>query len=389
MKKNNLTAILKFLIYFLFIVFPLGQLVRINTSIPELVIYPQDILVFLVGVVWFLNNGCKKILKKDLFGKQLFAFLAIAFFSLLVNYNKYGLFQLLVSSLYLLRLSFYSLLYFVFRDIKKKKFLYYLFFSIFVSAVLGLIQYFFWPDFTYMEALGWDPHLKRLVGTWFDPGFTSIIYVLGILLVLNLFEKNHYLLYFFFTIVYSALALTYARSGYVAYITAVILFALLKKNYKMIFVLLTLSILTLVILPKPPDTEGVKLARQATIWSRINSIQNGLIIAEKQPLFGIGFNALRYVKKEFGFIKQDWRNSHSGAGIDNSIIFILATTGVTGLISYSRFYLTSLKKSFYSKKYKKLLIPVLTAILLHSLINNTLFYAPVMLLLFFFLSFLD
>jgi len=59
-----------------------------------------------------------------------------------------------------------------------------------------------------------------------------------------------------------------------------------------------------------------------------------LRIIKDNPLFGVGFNSLRFMKRDYGFLNQDWQESHSGAGVDSSVLFVWATTGVFGLGIY-------------------------------------------------------
>ena len=155
-----------------------------------------------------------------------------------------------------------------------------------------------------------------------------------------------------------ALLLTYSRSSYLAFLVIIVFH--LRRRKLLLLVACSLWLVALLSLPRPGG-EGVKLERLFSITNRLDSMQQGLRLFTQHPVFGVGFNLLRY--------QQNNLVSHSGAGIYNSFIFLLATTGLPGLLAY----LWLLKRQLKSNAY--FLVPILV----HSLFNNTLFYAPVML----------
>ena len=125
--------------------------------------------------------------------------------------------------------------------------------------------------------------------------------------------------------------------------------------------------MTILLLPRPGG-EGVRLERTTSSLARLENWKKGLEIIKDQPLFGVGFNTLRYAQKDYGFLTSNWRKTHAGAGLDSSLLFVWATTGLTGLIVFLYF----LKGVF---KTKSLVIKAsLLALIAHSFFNNTLFY---------------
>jgi len=376
--------ILFYLLFFLLIIYPLGQLtlLPVNFGLIEVNFYLVDIVAGLIVIVWSLNKiiAGKFKLKKDLLIHPIIAFASTALFSLLLNINFLNWEKFLVSSFYLVRWVVFAGFYFVVKDIVKEnkfKLAQFNFKDLFLlssmaGVVFGLVQYLFFPDIRSLIALGWDPHYYRIVGTFLDPSFIGCLYVFILVYILVKFKKVNFL----FVITYLALALTYSRSSYLAYLAAMAVFAFFKKRPKFFVKILAIGILTVLVLPRPGG-EGVYLRRQSTVWARFNNWKNTLQIIKDRPVFGVGFNSLRYVKKRYDFLSDDWRQSHSGAGADCSLLFVWATTGVTGLISYLwllyRMYLLGIKK-------KPVLIPaVLTALIVHSFFNNTLFYNWLML----------
>lgn len=249
---------------------------------------------------------------------------------------------------YLVRFLAYSLL-FNFKIDKR----YLLFFS---SAVAGFgwLQYLLVPDTRFLLALNWDDHYYRLISTLFDPNFTGIILVLGLVLTYFSYPRSWplYLLHL------TALLLTYSRSSYLALFASIMAVAIFKKQFKIIL-LIFLFTFFLFFLPRPGG-EGVKLERLFSIEQRFDSYGEGIRLWLKSPVFGLGFNTLRYYRGD--------SDSHAAAGLDSSLLFVLTTTGVVGFLAY-----LNLLKSLWKKN---LLLRVsLAALLVHSLFVNSLFYA--------------
>jgi O-antigen ligase len=146
--------------------------------------------------------------------------------------------------------------------------------------------------------------------------------------------------------------------------------------------------LTVLILPRPAG-EGVKLERQSTVLSRYQNWQQGLLVARDHPLLGVGFNLYRYSARDYGFLdKLRWQYSHAGAGVDNSLIFVLATTGISGLLAFA-YLLFSWLKWGLEGKVRLVFAAVLGATLVHGFFNNTLFYSFVMLQIWVILGFIE
>lgn len=370
----------KYLFYLLLIVFPLGQLTRIELG-NGVNFYWHDLIVFFLLLSWVI----KKAINKEKFyfpklTKPILGFICIACFSFLLAFPYRQNRELIIAGLYLLRWIVYSGIYFVLVDLYRfrikcgmtKNNL--LIISGVIAAVLGLLQYIFFPDIRPLTMFDWDPHYYRVVGTYLDPGYTGMIYVLTlILLVPRLWRKSRKKVEIFaFLIVYIALALTYARSAYLAYLTAMAVISWYKKSVKFFSTVLIIAILTVFLLPRPGG-EGVKLERQSTVLARINNWSQTIKIGFNNPLFGVGFNTYRYVQRDYGFLsKENWQKTHSGAGADSSLLFLFATTGIVGLMSF----IWLMRKMMV--KGQLVLIASGTALLVHSFFNNSLFYVWIM-----------
>jgi len=83
---------------------------------------------------------------------------------------------------------------------------------------------------------------------------------------------------------------------------------------------------------------------------------------------------------------MNWLTTHAGAGVSNSYLFVLATTGIAGFLLFL-FFLYFLFKILFERKKQGIAladfaIAALIGILVHSLFDNTFFYPFTMLWLF-------
>lgn len=349
-----------------FSLFPFGQLTKIPLGIPEVNLYLTDIIVGVLGVLGILGTIRKRRPLPPLFKPMVF-FLLIAGFSLAVNIFRFQPREIIIASLYLVRLitytGFYLILYRFRKLINYKKCL---IISGMVIAVFGLAQYLVMPNMTSLAIFEWDPHYYRLVGTFLDPGFTGIILVLTlILLVTSQLDAKRYFLY---AISYATLALTYSRASYLAFLVSMTVISLKRKSLKFFLTIIFIIFITIIVLPRKSGGEGIRLERTASAQARIGNWQQAWSIFQNHPLFGVGFNTYRYAQKNAGLIDDKWQVSHAGAGADSSLLFVLATTGIIGLAGYIWF----LAKVIGYRK--TVVVASIAALLVHSLFLNSLFY---------------
>jgi len=370
MKKIALNKLI-----FLFIIFiVLGQLPgffldRIFTL--PFTIHPLD---FFLVVFAFL--GLKKIRKPiPLWIKAGLSFLVIGLFSLIlysiVN-NELVIFR---SLFYLLRyFAFLFSIYFFFKEREDKNLLNLVGLAGIGVAILGWMQYFLSPDIRVLKIYGWDDHLFRLVGSYLDPAFTGIILVLVLLIFVNQYFKTKSKIYIV-AITFLALTVlfTYSRSSYLALFSGLFTFVLSTKYKKILIIILFLVLIPF--LPRP-SSEGVKLERLHSIYLKIENSKYGLSIVNENPLFGIGLNNVCNVKVE-NF--KDSFVSNSCSGLDNSILFILVTTGVVGLVLFADFILHIYRST--SQRYRALILSIGAALSVHTMFTNTIFYVGVLSLL--------
>ncbi|KKP40729.1 hypothetical protein A2130_04075 [Candidatus Woesebacteria bacterium GWC2_33_12] len=332
MDKIIFTAIL--------IVFPFGQLVKWNG------INLFDVLVLILAVLTFFKKA-----KYPKWYRYFIYFILAGLFSLVVNYKLTEI----KSVLYLVRLLSYSYVaIYVANFVKKKLAISYWLLAVSVAgATFGWLQYLFLPDVRFLKFFGWDDHLYRMVGTFFDPTYLALIILLGI--IIAVFTKKTKTFYFLLI----SLAFTYSRATYLA----LGLFLVYKRKFLAILVF----VITVFLLPKMLS-EGTNFGRVVSNQNKILNYVETIKVVKKSPAIGVGFNNFCLAREN---VDPD---SHSCFGSDSSLLLILATTGVVGFILFLNFVLHLPNSS--------VLISSFLLVLVHSMFANSLFYPHIMFWLF-------
>ena len=250
-----------------------------------------------------------------------------------------------------------------------------------LTAIFGWLQYVYIPDVRWLFVWGWDDHLYRLVGTFLDPGFMSLFMAFGGIMAMDKYSKEKKKVYIFlFLFFLMTLAFTYSRAGFIALFAGLFYF-FSKGKLRLFSFIFVLFILIVLLLPRP-SSEGVKLERSFSISLRLNNYIDTIQTFTKSPLFGVGYNNLCFEKKKTWSLTYP---SHSCSGSDASLLTVLVTTGVPGLIIYlnllKEIYVNTLKT-----KMGKAYVSLLVALLVHSIFNNSLFYSWVIIFMFLFLG---
>lgn len=381
-----------FLFYFLVSLFPLGIIPRISYFTISVTL--QDIIVILI-LLLSLPLILRTINLKNKFVVLYLMFIFISIVGLITHTHTF--FEFLASFAYLLRLTSYILLIIPLMNLlsNQKRFLILeLIFSGFIFVFFGYIQYFYYPSLRNLYYLGWDEHLYRLFSTFLDPNFAGGFIVLIIFLYSFFFFNYFYnagiklriLFIAGYLFLVPSLLLTYSRSSFISFIVAFIIFLMLIDKKRLLLVFFLAFLLSFIFLPKNLGGEGVKLLRTASITARLNEYQNALAIFSQNSVLGIGYNSLRFVSLEYGFLsRKDFLSSHAGSGVPNSFLLILVTSGMVGFFVFVDFIFNILKRILIimkNKKFTPLSFSVFSsfiAILISSLFENTLLYAPIML----------
>ena len=174
MNSNHRLTVLATLL--IIILFPFGQLTRISLLSSQVNFYWHDVLIGLVVLVnW---KEAYPILKKN---RHFGGFIIFSLFALILSISILSSLDIFISSLYLLRWSFYLLFLFILISHKDKYLKHrisaYLFISVIISLIACFVQYLFFPQFEPLFAAGWDRHAYRVAGAWLDVNFTGILLV--------------------------------------------------------------------------------------------------------------------------------------------------------------------------------------------------------------------
>lgn len=366
-KRLNLNNIFIFLFL---ILFPFGQIIRIG------ILQPIDLVVGMAAAYTII----KKLEIPDIF-KQLRLFLIFAASSWIFSIFIFHQIEVLYGILYLFRLAayFYFGVYvwnFVKKGIDNKKLvLNSLLIVSVISALFGWIQFFVFPDLKPFFVWGWDMHLFRVVGTFLDPTFLALIIVFGsILSIYKFIETKEWIYVFSIIFLLVSLAFTYSRAGYLAFIAGVMAIVYFEKRFKKLLLLIPGIILIAFLLPTTKN-HSIELFRSFSALSRIENYHQTLKIFSKSPALGVGYNNMCLAYQKYVGV-QDF-SSHSCSGSDSSLLFILTTTGVMGMIVFI-FSTLNIIKFLPRNKYFVILASSSVALLIHSVFGNSMFYPWIM-----------
>jgi len=392
------------LIYFLILILPLGQLGRLVTNWPDLRLQFNDLAVFLVALVFLKRVSIREVMDKFKKWRYLIFFILIAFMSWVSNLGSYDLRYSVVGGLYLLRFALYWFLFFLITSYLAKRacgkkivlmILNLLVLAGFVIALIGIGQFFVFSDLSILSGGEWDPHVNRLVGSFFDPGYTGALLILSLVILIydyyspTLFNRSHIwkqiLRYFVILVNFQAMILTYSRSVYFMYFLAVFLISYFKRSVRFLVGAVLVFIILVNLIPRN-TSYGTKLDRSETLFSRIEDWKFALNTFAKKPILGVGFNNLRYERVDM----QKNENtdvvirSNAAAGIANSYLFVLATTGIIGLLLFFLFLVDLIRRLFIKSKsvfgrwISEIVIISFAAILGQSIFLNSFFYPNIL-----------
>ncbi|MBP7058587.1 O-antigen ligase family protein [Candidatus Gracilibacteria bacterium] len=419
--RNNL----KYGLYLLILLPVLGEFGRLPFG-PENGMLASDLAVLIYLAVWIFQKitSGQKIPRTDL-NKPLAAFFTIAALSLIYALTFLQSTEVIISSMYLVRLIGYVSVFLITVDILKKsanperdrtQIIRAILAAAFLICIAGFIQLVIYPNLTALEEYGWDPHMGRLVSTWLDPnfigGYLSFVIAISLSLFFDSKKLTPKLGYLALTIIYAAaLFLTYSRSAYLALAAVIIIIGLLR-SWKLLAISALIFIIALTTVPRVAERMGeltqsiTSITGQSaenpdpTARLRLKAYEQTWELIGKRPLLGSGYNTLRYVNYNEGYVTDT--TIHSASGSDSSLLTILATTGFAGLIAFIWMIFLLLKQNWknlrtQSKKTRAAidikrskapaplrqtlslaLFSGFIALLIHSLFVNSLLFAQIM-----------
>lgn len=364
--------------------FSLGQLQRVELS-PSVSFYWHDVFV-VIWLAWFVGNGgfgffleilqkCLKTIRKNTFW-QLFTL--VLSLSLLVTLKFCFDNQTVVPFLYLGRLvaysGFASSIYQLLRNSKNsysKTYLKLQFLSVaLIIAFLGLLQLIFIPDTRFLFLFGWDDHYYRLISTLFDPAFTGLVMLIGLIFSLKLSGKYPYLKILQGLLVV-AIILTFSRATYLAGVVAFLVLLLSKKPNthlnKKSFIVGTVALVGMILasslaLQFLKGGEGTKLLRTSTIGARVDNFWQFASATDLQTL-SLGHGWFTFTPE---VTKSNSPPNHSRVP-DNILLMLVYSLGLPGALVVVWGFVYLIPKS------NPELLAVIAAILIHAQFGNAVF----------------
>lgn len=322
-----------------------GQLVRLPVFGEDSALLLNDLIIPFLAVLWFVRGLLKKTIQLPRMSLwlPLGGLLITMIIAGLLNFSSYDTQEWISGVFYLVRWVEYALLLFIIFDLSRtsqqqNRVLRWTIASAVLVALLGFIQLRVFPDFTSMVPQGWDPHIGRLLSTWFDPNFLGgwLAMLAGVSLALALVRPSKNLGWWaVFMVIAIAEVLTFSRSGYLGFLTTVIVVTSVRSR-ALLFLGAIAALSTVVLVPRVQERVlGIRSVDQ-TAQFRIVSWNNAIDIVSDHPWFGVGYNHYKYVQEQRGFV--DSISEHSASGSDSSLLTILVTTGVVGVFWYLWLY---------------------------------------------------
>lgn len=400
-----------------------GELFRIPLFGFDLL--PSDLLIPVILVVWIIDKiRNDRIVRLGRVGKTLLFFVFALIATYLAGFFRFDFHEIVAAGAYLARYLMYLALAFVTFDLlnrdKKGVILKVLVGSMIVSmiliCILGFLQLKYFPSFLELglDAFGWDPHIGRLLSTWFDPNFVGgyLAFILSIVIALALyFRKLKDKKWFWILVVIALLGLislyfTYSRSGYLALMAALGLLALFKSR-KLLVVVVLASLLAFAISPRIQERTSDAIDSGKALFGldsqrpldptavlRVNSWSYAREIIADHPWVGVGFGRYKFEINQRGY---GLLSDHASGGSDSSLLTIWATSGIFGLLSLLAVgfvaAVTAIRRFWKKESLKDYLDAGLVAgfggMMVHSVFVNSLLYPLIIVYLLMGLGLLD
>jgi O-antigen ligase len=331
-------------------------------------------------------------------GWALLIFWLVAALSLLIGSFDLSTAEMKIALLHLLRFIATSGLFFVAQELvnSRQQILGSMLTAGLILSGSGFYLLALIPDFTEagLADLGWDPHIGRLTGTFLDPNFAAgfLAFLLGFAGAWFLQVKKvlqQFWLVSIAGILLAAFFYTFSRSGLLA-LGATIFVLGIMKNRTLLVGLIIVAILGVGASSRLQERLG-ELAGSAislgttsqtvldpTAQLRVDSWREALRIWGDNPLLGTGYGAYQTQQT---FVEEE---SHAATGSDASLLNVAATTGILGLLAFL-FLIWQIGRAAWQTRQELMSLGLLaagTGLLVHSIFVNSLFFAPLTLLLF-------
>ena len=316
---------------------------------------------------------------------------------------SYDFDEIIYGTLYIVRivhlLVLTNIIYFIFQQndyniIKYIKILY------LIVCFIGFWQLMYYPVafeyYSIFQEIGVDfknpdPHIGRLLSTYFDPNFLAACLIIPYTIVITEWNKNGGMTNIVYLGIYTlTIILTVSRSGIIGILIVSFIscfnFNFSLSKIKRVFFISCIGVITLILnfsVSTRVLERLVNSSSDGSTWARFQSWYLGLEIWNKSPLIGIGYNMIGVFSNKM--MGSSFLNS-TGYGNDSSLLVILITTGLIGIIYLIWFILKEfieLKIYILDEKAKAYLACLFSFMVICNF-NNLLFYTlwlfPILLL---------
>lgn len=336
MKSEDLLhKVRRMFVFVFFITLSFGQLGRISFAQQQINVYLYEIVMACIILINIKNITLHRE-HRSLAVSAVFLILVLSA-SLVNHVSQFTLVENAIGALYLCRLGLYVLFFFSLIKLQRGTVQKGIAIFIILTIVFSFGQYALYPNLRNLDYLGWDPHHYRVFGTFFDTTTAGVMLVMTFIYAYA--HKNELLARFGKAIVYLILAgvfvlilLTYSRIAYIGFISG-LTYLLFHNNKRFLSIVVVVFIVSIPLLPRPFG-EGVRLERMFSIASRVRDYHEGITLSKKQPLLGVGYNRLGFVRP----LEASATPSHARFAYSSSYLTILATSGIIGLFAFLYFF---------------------------------------------------
>ncbi|QQR84053.1 O-antigen ligase family protein [Candidatus Peregrinibacteria bacterium] len=385
----------------------------------DLIIGP---FLLLWGVDKLVND---RIIRMGRVGRMIALFLFLLVLTYLLNAFRFSFTEIRPALPYLIRFGAYVSMAFVTFDLIERypqkplrlTLVVMMVLSALVIALFGFLQLRFFPSFLELglHLEGWDPHIGRLLSTWFDPNFVGglFAFVSPMAIAVGIYYHRerkwmHFLIAGLVSILLmSALYYTFSRSSYLALVVALGVLSFLKSRTLLvagfILVLIAFSVSGRV---QERVLSGVDSAIaifssesqkpvDPTAQLRLDSWSHGMEIALDYPLIGAGYGRYPFEMQSRGYGNL---TDHAIGGSDSSLLTIWANAGVFSLLAYLAVGFVaatlSIRRIFLHPKTLRSYLDAgvvagFAGMMLHSQFVNSLLFALIMVYLYVAIALLD
>ena len=315
-----------------------------------------EILGFLLGLcllAWFI----KERLHSSIWVMLVWGVLSLVLMVCNTLVYRFTLGDLLTGFLYLFRFLYFLMLAYVLSAYLKKagmceRVLKFVNICYLVVGFIGLLQLLLFPvayDFyNIFYAFGVyfpnpDPHINRLISTYFDPNYLACCLLIGVVISIYLWRKSKgaslqkrvfYGLSFLFYCL--TILLTKSRSGLLGLAIIAGLYLLCSYDFQhirrihLLFVgVLLFAIIYLVFFSNITVFVRIRnFMSDPSAQARFNSWAKSFEVIKNTGFLGVGYNLIgAYNRDIYGFVSESTAN-----GADSSLLLIMMTTGLWGLL---------------------------------------------------------